>query len=152
MSCPVVLRGRSLAQFLIHFQRAVSHVERLEDLVVQEIAIAFARHSSNYLAENSIAQIRVIKVISGRLEQNAITLDGGVGRNSAINIVERASSCIGCQATSTAHAESGRGSSRRNRAICLNLCRGIPANFTMLPRINRSLRAGRKDTSGSARR
>jgi hypothetical protein len=53
---------------------------------------------------------------------------------------------------SIANAESGRGRSRRNRAMYRNLCRGIPANFTMLPRINRSLRAGRKDASGSARR
>ena len=51
-----------------------------------------------------------------------------------------------------ANAESGRGRSRRNRAMYRNLWRGIPVNFTMLPRINRSLRAGRKDAGGSARR
>jgi hypothetical protein len=53
---------------------------------------------------------------------------------------------------SIANAESGRGRSRRNRAMYRNLLRGIPVNFTMLPRINRNLRAGRKGAGGSARR
>jgi hypothetical protein len=37
-----------------------------------------------------------------------------------------------------ANAESGRGRRRRNKAMYQNLLRGIPVNFTMLPRINRS--------------
>src|SRR5215469_4456545 len=94
----VVLRGHSLAQFLIHSQRAVSHAKRLEDFVVQEIAIAFARHPSHHVAENPVSQVRVVKVISRRPEENAVTLNGGVDRSATTGIIERAVPCIGCKA------------------------------------------------------
>jgi hypothetical protein len=64
----------------------------------------------------------------------------GVAASARGDAGRRSTAKAAARIAGIANAESGRGRRRRNRAMYQNLLRGIPVNFTMLPRINRTTR------------
>src|SRR5262249_31900736 len=93
----VILCSGSLALLRIQFERAIGHTQWSEYLLIEEIAVAFSRNPGHDVAQNTVAQIRVVEVISRWRKEDSIAFDRRTDRSAARRVTQCAFSRIGRQ-------------------------------------------------------